>query len=270
MKEKNIVFLGAGSIAEAFVKGLIHHDVVTPHRVAMKNHSNHAHLHYLHETYGTSFVEGDQTFQQADIIVLAMKPKDVDCLADIAHLLQPHTMIISILAGVTFEGIEKYVGTRPIARLMPNTSAMLGLSASGAAFNKVVSQEEREQLLTFFRTVGTVEIVDEAHMHAITAIAGSGPAYFYYFVECLEQAGVALGLDAKKGRELIIQSMKGAAAMLEATGEEPSVLRENITSPNGTTFEALEVFRQAQLAQIIQQATEANANRSKTFSELYR
>lgn len=267
MINQKIVFLGAGAMAEAIVRGLVDKAVIAPTQLYMKNHSDHVRLQTLHERYGVQ-IASDADIVSADIVVLAMKPKDVATVLQ-THTLSPHTAVLSVLAGVSMATIEKYAGERPIARLMPNTSATIGLSTSGATFNRAVSPSLQQDFIQLFEAIGTVEIVTEQQMHAVTALSGSGPAYFYYFLECYEKAGVALGLDAETARRLMLSTMAGAAEMLKRTGEDPAVLRENITSPQGTTFEALEVLRKYDVARIIEESTQANADRSKTFEKLY-
>lgn len=267
MNNKKIVFLGAGAMAEAIIRGLVDKKVIAPACIAMKNHSNTERLHTLQARYGTTIASAED-IATADIVVLAMKPKDIATVLQ-AHPLAPHTAVVSVLAGVTMATIEKYAGKRPVARLMPNTSATIGLSTSGATFNSAVSPSLQQDLIELFEAIGTVEIVTEEQMHAITALAGSGPAYMYYFIECYEKAGVALGLDAETARALMIDTMMGAAEMLKRTGEDPAVLRENITSYKGTTFEALEVLRKHDVARIIEESTKANADRSREFAKIY-
>lgn len=267
MKNKKIVFLGAGAMAEAIVRGLVDKEVVTPANIAMKNNSNTERLQELNARYGTS-IACQQDLDNADIVVLAMKPKDIAEVLQ-AHPLKDGIAVISVLAGVSIATIEKYAGKRPIARLMPNTSATIGCSTSGATFNDAVTPKLQHDFTQLFEAIGTVEIVTEEQMHAVTALAGSGPAYMYYLIECYEKAGVALGLDVETARDLMINTMMGAAEMLKRTGEDPAVLREKVTSYKGTTFAALEVLREHHVDEIIKASTKANADRSREFGKLY-
>lgn len=256
-------------MAEAIVQGLVAQEVVIPQNITMKNYSDQERLQELQENYGVSIFESFDAVKEADIIVLATKPQyGGRALSEIAPLLREDTAIVSVMAGVSIKTIEKYAGKRPIARLMPNTSATIGKSSSGAAFNDLVSPELQQQFITLFEAIGSVVVVDDEDLlHAVTALSGSGPAYMYYFIECYEKAGEALGLNKLTARKLMIETMAGAAEMLLETNESPEVLRENVTSPNGTTFAALEELRAHNLEQTIFASATANAERSRELAE---
>lgn len=159
---KKILFIGAGSMAEALMQGWIKQKVFTPQEIYVTNRSDKERLHFLHETYGVHCVFDPAIFQQADLIILAMKPKDaIAAMCDLKPKLTAHTAVLSILAGIAIDTITEFLGSRPVARVMPNTSATIGMSASGIAFNNEVSADQRILFLQLLEAVGSVIEVDE-------------------------------------------------------------------------------------------------------------
>ena len=239
---EKILFVGAGQMAEAIIAGIINKRVIYEENVYVMNRSDTERLDELESRYGITKVCEDRDFiKKVDLVVLATKPKDVEkVMEDIAPYLGENTTVLSVIAGISIATFEKGLGKRPIARSMPNTSATIGKSASGIAFNDAVSERMQQSILSLLNSIGIVKVVEEDDLHAVTALSGSGPAYIYYLVEAMEEAAVAQGLDAADARELIVQTIYGAASMLKKTGEEPSILRENVTSPGGTTAAGLQ------------------------------
>ncbi|MEG0260084.1 MAG: pyrroline-5-carboxylate reductase [Lysinibacillus sp.] len=233
---KKILFIGAGSMAEALMQGWIKQHVLKPHEIHITNRSDKMRLQFLQDTYGVNMVQDDSIYGQVDVVILAMKPKDAVAAM---QLLQPkladHTAVLSILAGTTIDTITENLGHRPVARVMPNTSATIGMSASGIAFNEAVSDALREQFLQLLEAVGSVIEVQEDQLHAVTALSGSGPAYIYYLMEAFERVGTEVGLDKDTVRLLMTQTLAGTAEMLKQSPEEPNELRKKVTSPGGTT-----------------------------------
>ncbi|MCM3743283.1 pyrroline-5-carboxylate reductase [Sporosarcina luteola] len=239
-----IVFVGAGSMAEAIIAGILTNEVMLPADVYVMNKSDDERLAHMQKTYGVSIVCQDRVaLQNAELIVLATKPKDItQAMDDIADYINDDAAVLSVIAGVSMDTIEKGLGDRPIARSMPNTSATIGKSASGVSMNKSVDAIMRNRIFELLSSIGVVKEVDEDELHIVTALSGSGPAYVYYMVEALEEAAIANGLSNEVARELIIQTFEGAAAMLRQTGEEPEQLRKNVTSPGGTTEAGLKAL----------------------------
>lgn len=244
---QKIVFIGAGSMAEALIQGWINKEVVNANNIYIKNRSNIERLKELKETYGVHILEKIEQLNDADLIILAMKPKDAkDACETIAPYLSDKTAILSVLAGISIQTIEKALGARPIARVMPNTSATIGMAASGIAFNKFVNEQQKAMYLHMLEAIGIVIEVEEDKLHAVTALSGSGPAYIYYLLEAWENIGTEFGLSKETVRKLMVQTLAGAASMIQTVQEEPCVLRKKVTSPGGTTeagIKALEHYR---------------------------
>ncbi len=244
---QKILFVGAGSMAEALIHGWVEQEVVPASHLYVTNRSNTDRLHYLKTQYNINILEMKENILDMDLIILAMKPKDVKvAMESIRPYISPETAILSVAAGIAIETIENGLGSRPIARVMPNTSATIGMSASGIAFNSQVTEVEKALYLQMLEAVGIVIEVEEDKLHAVTALSGSGPAYLYYLLEAWESVGTEFGLSKETVRKLMVQTIAGSAAMLQSVKEEPTVLRRKVTSPGGTTeagIHALETNR---------------------------
>lgn len=263
-----ICFYGAGSMAEAIVRGLINEKLLEPNRISMLNRQNEQRLTELHERYGIrTIVQGSSNedyLRDADVIFLAMKPKDAAAaLTTIKPLLSSKQLIISVIAGLSISSIEHLLGQPlSIVRSMPNTSSTIGLGATGISYSDVVTSQQRQLTEVIFQSVGINAIVDESLQQAVTGVSGSGPAYVYYFMEAMINAGVELGLSHSAAKELVVQTVLGAAQMVQTTGEEPADLRRKVTSPNGTTQAALEKMDEHQFTEAIKQAVKRSAERA--------
>jgi pyrroline-5-carboxylate reductase len=265
----SIVFYGAGSMAEAIVRGLIATGAAVPAEIAMFNRSNALRLNDLSEQYGvhTASEEAAQNklLTEADIIVLAMKPKDAGAaIRRLAPLVRSSQLLVSVIAGLSIPTIHTLLGQKlPIARTMPNTSSTIGLGATGISFSEDVPLELRRRTLEIFEAVGLVSIIPEAQMEILTGVSGSGPAYVYYMMEAMIAAGIEGGLSPEQSRELTVQTVLGAASMMKETGEKPADLRRAITSPNGSTQAAIEVLAQYQFTEAVKAAVQRSAARSR-------
>lgn len=269
----SICFNGAGSMAEAIVKGLIHNHVVDSQQISMINRSNQERLTELQNQYDVIIGIDDEQKQDlltsASIIVLAMKPKDAgEALKALGPKLKSDQLIVSVIAGLSIETVQALLGVKaPIARTMPNTSSSIGLGATGISFSDEVSEEQRAFVLSMFAAVGTVSEILEKEMDILTGVSGSGPAYIYYMMEAMIEAGVEGGLTAEQARELTVQTVLGAASMMAKTNEEPANLRAAITSPNGSTQAALEVLAQADFQSAVKAAVHRAAERSREMGD---
>lgn len=265
-----VLFIGAGSMAEAIIAGLVNKEVLPSENIFVMNKADNQRLLQLQDQYQVSIVSPDRAeVSETDLIVLATRPQDIhQALSSVEPLLNSHSSILSVVAGVKIATFESIVGNRPIARSMPNTSATIGKSATGIAFNEAVDDSLKIQMTTLLEAIGLVQEVQEEDLHTVTALSGSGPAYIYYLVEAFEEIAVEKGLSQEVARALILQTLDGATSMLKETKEEPAVLRENVTSPNGTTFAGLEALRAGEFKELIANCiTEASA-RSKELAEL--
>lgn len=244
---KKLVIVGAGSMSEALISGMIENKMLEGKDIWVTNRSNERKLQALNEKYGVNFTyDLSEFFQDADIVVLAMKPKDAaTAITEIKTFLTEKMLVISVLAGVSLETIEE-LAEKPLAiiRAMPNTSAAIGRSATALTANRKVTAIQSNLARKMFETVGMTTLVKENQMDAITGLSGSGPAYIYYLVEAMEKSAVEIGLERPLAKELIVQTLLGAAEMLTKTTKTPEQLRLDVTSPGGTTEAGVGILEQ--------------------------
>lgn len=269
IRNKTIAFIGAGSMAEAMISGIVNSEKIPLQQIIVSNRSNKERLQQLEKTYGINGVTQENlNFNNIDVIVLAMKPKDAEtALQAIRDSLQPHQLILSVLAGITTSFIEQHVPSgQQVIRVMPNTSSMIGESATAISSGKYTSEQNRLIATELLESIGKVYTIPEEKMDIFTGIAGSGPAYFYYLMEHMEKAGIDGGLTEETVRQIIAQTLLGAAKMIQKQGESPTILRENVTSPNGTTAAGITALEMHGGGIAISEAIKQAANRSKEMN----
>lgn len=273
LSQAKIAFVGAGSMAEAIVRGLIQTKVAEPQNIYMLNRSNQDRLAFLNSAYDVQVtsdpVAKNAIIQEADVVFLCMKPKDVESsFAELAPLLSERQLLISVIAGLSIEKAERLLQTNmPIVRTMPNTSSTIGLGATGMSFSSKVNDTFMQFAIQMFEAVGTVTIVDENKLEILTGISGSGPAYVYYLMEAMIKAGIEGGLAEEDAKQLTLQTVLGAAHMVEHTKEDPAELRRKVTSPNGATHAAIQAMDRFQFTEAIGQAVYHCAARTKEMGE---
>ncbi len=268
--EKQLFFAGAGSISEAMIKAIVTAHVVPARQIMISNRKNEARLIELSGRYGVHVSKDKQAdIGNADIVVLAMKPFDVmAALQEVRPALTERKLIISVVAGVATETIEGQVEEAlPVIRAMPNTSSFVQASATAISQGRWATGVHIEQAKRLFAAMGTVEVVEEKLLDAVTGLSGTGPAYFYYMVESLMKAGQAQGLPEETCRELLVQTMYGAAIMVRETGKTPQELRRQVSSPNGTTMAAMNVLEEGGFQELVQKAVERATKRAKEMGE---
>ncbi|HWG00414.1 MAG TPA: pyrroline-5-carboxylate reductase [Trebonia sp.] len=236
-----IAILGVGKMGEALLSGLVRAGR-PPGEVAVVVRRPDRGTE-LRAQYGVQVLTAQEAAKSAATLVVAVKPQDMGrALAEIAGLVGPSQLVLSIAAGITTSFIERSLGPSaevPVVRAMPNTPALVDEAMSvisAGAFATAGHLAEAESLL---RTVGKVLRLPESQQDAATALSGSGPAYVYYLVEAMVDAGILLGMPRKAALDLVIQAVYGAATMLRDSGEHPVILREAVTSPGGTTISAI-------------------------------
>lgn len=267
-----IGFLGAGSIVEAMLSGIVKKELLPARRISITNRNNMERLVQLADCYGVCAQQDKyEVARSSDILILAIKPKDTaEALRDLRGIVRPDQLVISVVAGVSTSLIGEWLGTDcPIIRTMPNTSSAVGLSATGLCANPFVKPEHRELATRLFEAIGTVHEVAEEELDIITGLSGSGPAYIYYLVEAMMGAGATAGLDREMARQLTLQTVIGAAHMLLDTREEPAILRKKVTSPGGTTQAGLEVLEAYHFQEAVTAAILRAAERSREMGAQY-
>ncbi|RFB17078.1 pyrroline-5-carboxylate reductase [Bacillus sp. HNG] len=244
---QNIVFVGAGSMAEAMISGMLQKELFLPRQISVMNRSNHTRLAELSKTYGVTISPNQkEAIENAGIIILAIKPKDVaEAVLAIKEYVSEQQLIISVLAGVATTTITDLLNKEvAVVRAMPNTSATIGKSATALSAGMHANENHLLIARQLFQTIGIVTTVAEKDLHAVTGLSGSGPAYVYYLVEAMEKAADDIGLEKGIAKELILQTIIGAAEMLKHSSKQPATLRKEVTSPGGTTEAGIKVLEQ--------------------------
>ncbi len=218
--------------------------------------------------YGINHQSISQVGSESSMILLVVKPQDLTAtLESLAPNLNAEALIISFAAGKTIATISAQLPAgNPVVRVMPNTPALLGLGASGYSYGVGVSDSEKKFVAHLLAATGKAVEVPESLQDAVTATSGSGPAYFFRFVEAMVEGAVALGLSPEDAHTLTVQTIVGAAALLDQSGDSPATLREKVTSPNGTTAAALASFNESDISTIVSKAMAAAAHRSQELA----
>ena len=203
----------------------------------------------------------------SDVILLVTKPQDLEkLLEEIKPWVKDGSLLVSFVAGKKIKFIATKIPNAKIARVMPNTPILVNKGASAISLGDGVEERQKNFVQEFLQSAGTAIFVDESLQDAVTATSGSGPAYFFAFVEEMIKGAIALGLSEKDATALTIQTIVGAAEMLEKSGKSPTTLRENVTSPNGTTAAALAKFNDSQFGKLISEAMKAARDRSQELA----
>lgn len=262
----NISFIGGGNMAQALIGGLIARGVPTTRITVSDPVEKVRELLAEKDLHVTD--DNVAAIREADIVLFAVKPQVLaKVLAPLQGLLEGK-LVISIVAGAEIATISKLLGTERIVRVMPNTPALVQTGAHGLYAGEAVSAEDRDLASQVLASTGLTLWVDsEAQIDAVTAVSGSGPAYFFYMMESMIRAGKNMGLDEKVATALTLQTALGAAQMAITSANSPAELRKNVTSPNGTTQAAIEVFDRAQISQNIQAALAAAQKRSQELAQ---
>jgi pyrroline-5-carboxylate reductase len=266
---RRIVFVGGGNMARSLIGALVRGGTDASSIAVVE--PNAALRETLASDFGvTAHERADTAAANADVLVLAVKPqvlKDV-CLSLAPLVADRRPLVISIAAGVRIAQLREWLGVElPIVRSMPNTPALIGAGATGLIANAAADAARRAQAEAILAAAGrTAWIEREELMDAVTALSGSGPAYFFLLVEALEDAAVAQGLPRETARALATQTCLGAGRMLVEGGEAPSILRERVTSPGGTTAAALDAFAAGGLRELVANAVVAATARGRELS----
>jgi pyrroline-5-carboxylate reductase len=258
--------IGVGVMGEALISGLISSRFPKGQIVFTEKRAERA--REISSKYGAREVDLAELAKTSDVVLLVVKPQDLaQLLASIDGNLNKSATLVSFAAGKTTDFISEIVGSDiSIIRVMPNTPTLIGLGMAAISLGKSVNPEQAKFVSEFLATCGKVISIEENLQDAVTALSGSGPAYFFAFIEEMIKSGISLGLSSDQATTLAIQTMVGSAAMLEQSGKSATTLRENVTSPNGTTEAALKVFSEANLGEIVAKAMTAARDRSQELA----
>ncbi|MCU1546291.1 MAG: proC [Homoserinimonas sp.] len=264
-----IAVLGAGSMGSAIVRGLLAHGVDVSGGIRVTNRTENKAKELRVDGVTSTAIETDPeanvaAVAEARLVLIAVKPALVEgVLREIASALAPGTVVISLAAGVTIGFMEQLLPeTTSVMRAMPNTPANVGLGVTGLVAGSNASHDDVELAKVLFGAVGQVLVVAEDKINALSAISGSGPAYVYYLIEELVSTAAGLGFSAAEAEMLVTGTFRGAAELLEHSGKSPQQLRQEVTSPRGTTERAIEVLKESNLKGVFDRAVAAAVSRA--------
>ena len=265
-QQSKVAVIGAGVMGEALIAALISSGV-NPDRITISE-KREERVQELIAKYSINSADIAHNVAYADARLLVVKPQDMaTVLEEIKGSINPKAVVITFAAGKTISFISNGLGTsNPVIRVMPNTPMSVGVGASAISKGSSATQADVKVVEDMLKASGKTIYVDEKLQDAVTATSGSGPAYFFRFVEAMILAAQELGLAESDAKTLVIQTIAGASEMLKQDGASPKTLRENVTSPNGTTFAALEVFEKEDLSGMVKKAMLAARDRSQELS----
>jgi pyrroline-5-carboxylate reductase len=268
MSKTRIAFIGAGNMAASLIGGLRAKGLDAAQiRASDPGEETRARVSAEHGI--EVFADNAQAVEGADVVVLAVKPQAMKAVCEaLRPSLKPNQLVVSIAAGITCASMNNWLGAQPIVRCMPNTPALLRQGVSGLFATAEVTAEQRQQAQELLSAVGIALWLDEEQqLDAVTAVSGSGPAYFFLLIEAMTAAGVKLGLPADVAAQLTLQTALGAAHMAVSSDVDAAELRRRVTSPAGTTEAAIKSFQANGFEVLVEQALSAAAHRSAEMAE---
>jgi pyrroline-5-carboxylate reductase len=262
-----IAVIGAGKIGEVLLSGLLKAGWPVDRLIATARRGERA--EQLRERYGIRVLSNIDAAKQADVVTIAVKPQDAAALmSELGPHIPGHTLVISLCAGLPTSFFTKWLSdTTPIVRVMTNTPALVDEAMTAISAGPHATAEHLALAEEMFTPLGRTIRVPESQQDAVTALSGSGPAYFYFLVEAMTDAGILLGLPRQVAHDLIVQTAIGSAIMLRDSGEHPVKLREAVTSPAGTTISAIRELENHGVRAALLAALEAARDRAKEIAD---
>lgn len=271
MRLKSLAIIGYGTMGQAFLQGLLQHHVLLPEQIIVAGPDEQK-LARVHQQWGvTVTMDNAQAVATAQRVLLAVKPQQLrQVLTELQSVLSPQTLLISVAAGFSIPSITAAVGNaqQPVVRVMPNLAATVGMSASGWLANQAVTAEHKTWVKRILQAVGTeFSVASEEMLDVVTAVIGSGPAYYYYFTEAIHAAAVQEGMGSAQAAQLVQQTFLGAATLLQQSGKTSEELRKAVTSKGGTTEAALREMELGQLRKTVGHAIRAARRRATQLKQ---
>ncbi|QLG95952.1 pyrroline-5-carboxylate reductase [Pseudomonas yamanorum] len=268
MSNTRIAFIGAGNMAASLIGGLRAKGLEAD-RIRASDPGEDTRTRVSSEHGIEVFADNAEAIQGVDVIVLAVKPQAMKAVCEaLRPNLKPHQLVVSIAAGITCASMKNWLGAQPIVRCMPNTPALLRQGVSGLYATAEVTAGQRDQAQELLSAVGiALWLEEEQQLDAVTAVSGSGPAYFFLLIEAMTAAGVKLGLPRETAEQLTVQTALGAAHMAAGSDVDAAELRRRVTSPGGTTQAAIESFQAGGFEALVEKALGAAAHRSAEMAE---
>jgi pyrroline-5-carboxylate reductase len=270
VQNENLFIMGAGSMAEAFIRGVVAQKAVSPKNIYVMNRSNRERIERLVQEYGIQIAETREAARDARVVVLAVKPADAKKALALISPFFHGQVLLSFAAGIPIGWLESQTNYQAaVIRTMPNLPVAVQTGATAMACSTSVRETDAEFVRFLLSKVGVVVDLPESLMDAATAFSGSGPGFVCYFLEAMEAAAVRMGFDALTARDLLLQTVIGTARALGEWGLSPEEMRKRVTSPNGTTHAGLQVFQEHHLLEVVYDVLKAAERRSAEMGEAY-
>jgi pyrroline-5-carboxylate reductase len=264
-----IAFIGGGNMGEAMLAAVLARDLAQPESISVSDVS-HKRLEHLKKQYSVTVTpDNPEAISDKDIIILAVKPQNLaEVMAELKDNLNPAQLILSIIAGAKISTIFLGLTHNAVVRAMPNTPARVGEGMSVWTATSDVTDQQKQAAKSILGAMGReLYVDDEAYLDMATAISGSGPAYFFLMVEALVDAAMEIGLPREMAQELVLQTMLGSGKFIRQSGASPAELRRKVTSPGGTTAQALAQFEKGGFSELVRRAVRAAYERAKELGK---
>ena len=264
-----IAFIGGGNMGEAVLAAVLEEGLVEPEEIRVGDVSQ-PRLEALEQKYGVAVTASNlEAVSAKDIVILAVKPQNLaEVMTELGGQLESGQVVLSIIAGTRIDTLSRGLKHGAIVRAMPNTPAQVGEGISVWTATAGVSEQQKGLVGAILGAMGVeIYVDDEKYLDMATAVSGSGPAYFFLMVESLIDAAVEIGLPRDMARKLVLQTMLGSSRFIQASGKEPAELRKMVTSPGGTTAQALEQFEKGQFTELVKRAVRAAYDKARKLGE---
>jgi pyrroline-5-carboxylate reductase len=268
-EEMKIAFIGGGNMGEAMLSAILEKGLSTPEDISVSD-INEACRKYIGQKFGVYTTGSNlEATARGDVVVLAIKPQNLSQVTtEIGGQLKAEQMVLSIIAGKSIATLQRGLKHHSIVRAMPNTPAQIGQGMTVWTATSAITEEQKASVSSILGAMGKeIYVDDEKYLDMATAVSGSGPAYVFLFMESLINAAVDIGLPPDTARELVLQTVKGSVEYAKKSDKELTKLREMVTSPGGTTAEALRVFDMGQFSEMVKQAVAAAYQRAKQLGD---
>jgi pyrroline-5-carboxylate reductase len=262
-----IAFIGGGNMGEAMLSAILDQELAAPWDISVSDPSEERRK-YLGRKYEVqTFADNSLAVIESEVIVLSVKPQYLaGPLTDLTGKLKPLQLVLSIIAGATINTLHNGLKHDRIVRVMPNTPAQIGEGMSVWTATPEVTKKQKTLASSILQAIGKeIYVDDEKYLDMATAISGSGPAYFFLFVEALVEAGIKIGFTPEVAQQLVLQTMLGSGHLIEKSGKSPAELRIMVASPGGTTAEALQVFEKGEFPNLVAKAVKAAYDKAKSL-----
>lgn len=266
--DKTFGFIGCGNMGKAILKGLIDSGQASKNRIIVST-KRQSTQDSIHDLYGVTVTGNNrEVAEKSDILFFAVKPYAYEeVMNEVQSALKKDTLIIGMAAGVTLEKMGKFLGdNHKLVKIMPNTPVAVAEGVIAMSYSRNLSQEDIDMISSLLSVMGKVSVIDEKNMDVITGIAGSSPAYVYIFIEAMADAAVKNGLPRKEAYDIAAQAVLGAAKMVLETGVHPGILKDMVTSPGGTTIEAVAALEEKGFRHAVISAVDACVEKSRKMS----